>query len=468
MKSDTTKKGFALLVAILISAFVLSVSVSVALIASKELGISNTLRESTYAYYSSESGVECAKYWATKDEKYFAFRDEFGSLPGEFKKIRCNEDDIILKPDSSGGGPSDTVYDIVFRGNEGTESEVQIIRRKDSDVRDLSIFSRGYNLDVDSEFGTKVQRLKEVNIIGPIAGDIKLDVMISMDVSGSMRGVRSGPPLTCTDSTDREIDCAIEAIDAFTDVLFQGNAHVGFNGFSEGLRCKNIQSTESCGDERLEIPLTDNESWIINGQPVFDFFFGDKANLDDISNNNYIGDLGSGSNYHGGIVFARAELNGKEIIPKSGGSSFGQERNLGIDNRDRSDEEYKDVYILIGDFFVNAYYNADWSIDTVPFPSADPDRLPNTAARRAVNHLKALHDEGVSIYLIVIGDPKPSDTNYVRQTRLREDFFNRIDSEIGKDGYTRFNSENWQDLQDSFNDVLDSLEGFIVTPKQDK
>ena len=72
MKSDTNKKGFALLVAILISAFVLSVSVSVALIASKELGISNTLRESTYAYYSSESGVECAKYWATKDEKFFA------------------------------------------------------------------------------------------------------------------------------------------------------------------------------------------------------------------------------------------------------------------------------------------------------------------------------------------------------------------------------------------------------------
>jgi len=461
MKPDKNKKGFALLVAILISSFVLSVSVSIALIASKELGISNTLRESTFAYYSSESGVECAKYWATKDEKYFAFRNDFGSLADEFKKIRCNDKDIILRPDSSGSGQSDTVYDIVFSGNEGTESEVQVIRKKDSDVRNLSIFSRGYNLDVDSDSGNKVQRLKEINVVGPIAGDIKLDVMITMDVSGSMGGERSGRPLACDDPNAKDIDCAIEAISTLTDVLFRGNAHVGFNGFNEGLRCKNIQSTGSCGDERLEIPLTDNESWIINGQPVFDFFFGDKVHLDDINVNNYVGTTGSGSNYHGGIVFARAELNGKEIIPKSEGSLFGQERDLGFNSRDRSDDEYPDVYILIGDFIVNAYYDTDWSIGKVEFE--DIETRENKAAIRAVNNLRALRDEDALIYLIVIGD-----TSSERARRLRSYFFEEMDRQFDEGEYTRFNSD-WSNLEETFlDDVLGSLGGFTVIPIQDK
>ena len=462
MKSDTNKKGFALLVAILISAFVLSVSVSVALIASKELGISNTLRESTYAYYSSESGVECAKYWATKDEKFFAHIGDFNREEfRDFQEINCNGKTIDLKDSMSGGSGGNTIYNIIFSGNEGTESAVQIIREKDSDVRSLSILSKGYNLDVDSDSGSKVQRFKEINVVGPIGGDVKLDVMITMDVSGSMGGERSGQPKACTDSSDREIDCAIEAVTTIAEDLFNVNAKIGFNSFSEGMRCKDINEINNCNEKKeiLDIGLTEDIE-------IFEDFFEDKSVF---AGDNYRGTTGEGSSYNGPIAFALAELDGQYVVSweDQAVASFPEfEDLLGSNDRDRKpDSEYKDVYILIGDFFAGDYHDSDWKIKFAP----EEDDRPNIAARRAVNYLEAMYDggEGALIYLIVIGDVKPG-PNYDRQTRLRKDFFDRLNDRLGTDGYTRFDSE-WENLKEVLTkDVLGSLGSYIVTPIQDK
>lgn len=56
-------KGFTLLFAVLISSMVLIVGASIITIALKQNFLSGSARESQYAFYASNSGLECAMYW---------------------------------------------------------------------------------------------------------------------------------------------------------------------------------------------------------------------------------------------------------------------------------------------------------------------------------------------------------------------------------------------------------------------
>ena len=231
-------------------------------------------------------------------------------------------------------------------------------KKASSGTRDLSIISRGYNTEFDQSSIKKVQRFKEVNLIGPLPGNSGLDVMISMDISGSMDGSRSGPPQPCNSSAT-DIDCAIEAVTSFSNALFDLNeseVKIGFSAFARGLRCRDVGSSDgNCGDERLDIPMTTDRG-------VFDDFFRNKSNLADgpagSAKNNYRGMYNQGSNYHATTVFSRAELVGKRVIPKSEQDplDFPVFGDLGSGSRDRPDEDYPDVYVLIGDFFANATF----------------------------------------------------------------------------------------------------------------
>ena len=56
-------KGFTLLMAIVTTSMLLVVSFFVVNVALKQLVISISNKESQYAFYNSESGLECATYW---------------------------------------------------------------------------------------------------------------------------------------------------------------------------------------------------------------------------------------------------------------------------------------------------------------------------------------------------------------------------------------------------------------------
>lgn len=57
------KKGFTMLVAIVVTSMLLIISFVVANIAYKQLILANSNQESQYAFYNADSGVECAVYW---------------------------------------------------------------------------------------------------------------------------------------------------------------------------------------------------------------------------------------------------------------------------------------------------------------------------------------------------------------------------------------------------------------------
>lgn len=62
-KEINTKKGFTLLFAVLVSVLVLSVGASVISVALKQSILSSTGRESQFAFYAANSGLECALFW---------------------------------------------------------------------------------------------------------------------------------------------------------------------------------------------------------------------------------------------------------------------------------------------------------------------------------------------------------------------------------------------------------------------
>jgi len=62
-KALNNKKGFTLLFAVLVSVMVLAVGTSMINIAVKQTILSGSGRESQFAFYAANTGVECALYW---------------------------------------------------------------------------------------------------------------------------------------------------------------------------------------------------------------------------------------------------------------------------------------------------------------------------------------------------------------------------------------------------------------------
>lgn len=70
----SSKKGFALLFAVLVASLLLTIGLSIFSTTLKELAIATASRQSVYAFYAADSGRECVKYWDTQR----------GQIPGLF------------------------------------------------------------------------------------------------------------------------------------------------------------------------------------------------------------------------------------------------------------------------------------------------------------------------------------------------------------------------------------------------
>jgi hypothetical protein len=61
-----SQRGIALLIAALISAVVISIGAAIFSIVQKQLTLSSVARESQFAFYTADTGAECALYWDTR------------------------------------------------------------------------------------------------------------------------------------------------------------------------------------------------------------------------------------------------------------------------------------------------------------------------------------------------------------------------------------------------------------------
>ncbi len=66
-KIQQKNKAFTLLFAVLVSSLVLAVGASVITVALKQLRLSGSARDSQYAFYAANTGIECAIFWDLND-----------------------------------------------------------------------------------------------------------------------------------------------------------------------------------------------------------------------------------------------------------------------------------------------------------------------------------------------------------------------------------------------------------------
>ena len=72
-------RGFTLLIAVLVSGVMLALGFAIFNIVSKEVILSSTGRESQFAFYSADSGIECALYWDL-EQNTFVFNSEVNAI----------------------------------------------------------------------------------------------------------------------------------------------------------------------------------------------------------------------------------------------------------------------------------------------------------------------------------------------------------------------------------------------------
>jgi len=168
-KIKFAKSGFAILFAVLLASFLVTLGISIFSISLKEIQIATSIRDSQTAYYIADSARECALYWDVKVENTFpsniicADNSECNLTP----TIKCNGNLVDLKFSLLDKTTTYTtaVIEPFFQASTTSSStpvaNIKITKESlDNSIR-TTIESYGYNTSI---LGRRVQRgIKTIN-----------------------------------------------------------------------------------------------------------------------------------------------------------------------------------------------------------------------------------------------------------------------------------------------------------------
>ena len=163
------RRGFTLYYAVLIGSVLLLIGASLLNLSLKEFLLSAAVRESEYAFFAADSGIECALRWDLKElwsnRPIFQINDNAGGVSAPFyipasnkDEVRCNDGTVTFNPAVSVDSKNATT---TFSYNVGASPQycvrVQVIKNivintqgtgttaDDEDEVWTTINSRGYN-----------------------------------------------------------------------------------------------------------------------------------------------------------------------------------------------------------------------------------------------------------------------------------------------------------------------------------
>ncbi|OGZ04191.1 MAG: hypothetical protein A2648_01230 [Candidatus Lloydbacteria bacterium RIFCSPHIGHO2_01_FULL_41_20] len=137
-KLQISQRGFILSLAVLISAVILSIGLSVYNIISKEVILASSGRESHFAFYAADTATECALFW---DVKQGIFATSTDSLTyGQSGTVDAKCDGVTILPIAVTGDQSSAVSSFGFSGAHYCAS-VTVSKSGNG----TTIESRGYN-----------------------------------------------------------------------------------------------------------------------------------------------------------------------------------------------------------------------------------------------------------------------------------------------------------------------------------
>lgn len=132
------KKGFILLLSLVVISVLFAIGLGVFGIVVKELMLSGTGRESQIAFYAADTGIECVLYWDVKERAIST------TTPAN---ITCAEQSV-----SAGGGFASS---FILNLANGSCARVSVDKTNPGQT---VVESRGYNTDCGSNVPRKVER----------------------------------------------------------------------------------------------------------------------------------------------------------------------------------------------------------------------------------------------------------------------------------------------------------------------
>lgn len=122
------KKGFTLLLAALVASIVLALGTSIFQIASKELTLSATGRDSQFAFYAADTAAECALYWDVRHQLFAT------STPAAPTNLTCDNQTAAVTATAVTGGASSNFEILLFADvppGSGYCADVSITKKLD-------------------------------------------------------------------------------------------------------------------------------------------------------------------------------------------------------------------------------------------------------------------------------------------------------------------------------------------------
>lgn len=149
IKKLQNNKGYTLLFAVLVSAIVLSVGISILNISKKEYLLATSARDSSTAFYVADSGIECFAYHDL--QKGFSTSTQNTLNCGNSSGITFSFTEEVL----TNGAKQYTAESIPFRMSDQLScANVTITKTELNNTWSSDILSRGYNIGWDENLNT--------------------------------------------------------------------------------------------------------------------------------------------------------------------------------------------------------------------------------------------------------------------------------------------------------------------------
>lgn len=136
-------RGFTLLMAVLVASVLLALGFAIYNIVSKEIVLSSAGRESQFAFYAADTGVECALYWDFVDDSF--------SIGSPATEIFCGEAGLpIALTKELVGDTITTSFEFSLGLLETDPCAIVTVERTESPNVTTRIESLGYNTCVET------------------------------------------------------------------------------------------------------------------------------------------------------------------------------------------------------------------------------------------------------------------------------------------------------------------------------
>jgi Tfp pilus assembly protein PilX len=145
---NTTQRGFALLIAVILTSVVLALGEALLDVAYKQILLSSSAKNSQYAFYNADSALECALYW---DQKLNAFDY---ATPLASGSITCNSTAIQGYTSAVSGGTRITTFAVACSTGAGSSASVTAYKQSGGTT---DIYANGYN-SCDATSATRIER----------------------------------------------------------------------------------------------------------------------------------------------------------------------------------------------------------------------------------------------------------------------------------------------------------------------